>query len=79
MTLKTDTPEVMKAYLKANKFDDKEWTFIRSSDENTRELANIMAIKYKEITPIEFSHSNIISVYSKKEYSLSKKKVLTKI
>lgn len=61
-----DTPEVMKAYLKANKFDDKKWTFIRSSDENTRELANIMAIKYKEITPIEFSHSNIISVYSKK-------------
>lgn len=62
----TDTPAVMKAYLKDNKFDDKEWTFIRSSEEDTRELANVMAVKYKEITPVEFSHSNIISVYSKK-------------
>lgn len=61
----TDTPETMKAYLKTNNFDDKEWTFIRSSEEDTRELANIMAVKYKEISPIEFSHSNIISVYSK--------------
>lgn len=63
---KTDTPEVMKAYLNSHKFDDKEWTFIRSNEADTRELANIMAVKYKEITPIEFSHSNIISVYSKK-------------
>lgn len=61
----TDTPEVMKAYLKTNQFDEKEWTFIRSSEEDTRELANIMAIKYKEISPMEFSHSNIISVYAK--------------
>lgn len=61
----TDTPEVMKAYLKTNQFDEKEWTFIRSNEEDTRELANIMAIKYKEISPIEFSHSNIISVYAK--------------
>lgn len=61
----TDTPEVMKAYLKKNNFEDKEWTFIRSTEENTRELANIMAVKYKEISPIEYSHSNIISVYAK--------------
>lgn len=61
----TDTPEVMKAYLKTNNFDEKEWTFIRSNEEDTRELANIMAVKYKEISPIEFSHSNIISVYAK--------------
>ncbi|MCJ8154551.1 SCO family protein [Chryseobacterium sp. SSA4.19] len=63
---KTDTPEVMKAYLNAHQFNYKEWTFIRSNEADTRELANIMAVKYKEITPIEFSHSNIISVYSKK-------------
>lgn len=61
----TDTPEVMKAYLKTNQFDEKEWTFIRSNENDTRELANVMAIKYKEISPIEFSHSNIITVYAK--------------
>lgn len=63
---KTDTPQVMKAYLDTNKFDEKQWTFIRSNEDDTRELANVMAVKYKEISPIEFSHSNIISVYSKK-------------
>lgn len=62
----TDTPEVMTAYLRSNHFDEKEWSFIRSNEDDTRELANVMAVKYKEITPIEFSHSNIISVYSKK-------------
>lgn len=62
----TDTPEVMKTYLQTNKLDNNRWTFIRSDEANTRELANLMAVKYKEISPIEFSHSNIISVYSKK-------------
>jgi len=61
----TDTPEVMKAYLKTHQLDEKEWMFIRSNENDTREIANIMAVKYKEISPIEFSHSNIISVYSK--------------
>lgn len=61
----TDTPEVMSNYLKSNGFSGKEWLFLRSSEENTRMLANVMAVKYKKITPVEFSHSNIISVYSK--------------
>ena len=56
----------MKAYLKTHQLDEKEWMFIRSNENDTREIANIMAVKYKEISPIEFSHSNIISVYSKK-------------
>ncbi|WP_312822843.1 SCO family protein [Epilithonimonas sp.] len=63
---KTDTPTVMQAYLKNNQLDEKEWMFIRSNENDTREIANIMAVKYKEISPMEFSHSNIISVYSKK-------------
>ncbi len=61
----TDTPSVMNSYLQANGFNGEEWLFIRSNEENTRTLANMMAIKYKKITPMEFSHSNIISVYSK--------------
>lgn len=35
------------------------------SEEDTRELANVLAVKYKKITPMDFSHSNIISVFSK--------------
>lgn len=61
----TDSQEVMKAYLSANKIDNEYRTFIRSNEADTRKLANIM-VKYKKISPIEFSHSNIISLYSKK-------------
>ncbi len=61
-----DNPAVMRSYLTANNFDEDFWTFIRSNEEDTRELANVMAVKYKELSPMEFSHSNIISVYDKK-------------
>ncbi|WP_120488786.1 SCO family protein [Bergeyella cardium] len=60
-----DTPEVMKDYLKRNKFQNEKWLFLRSSIEETRELANVLAVKYKQISPIDFSHSNIISVFDK--------------
>lgn len=63
---KTDKPQLMKAYLNDNKFDGKEWVFIRGSEAETREIANIMAVKYQEISPMDFSHSNIISVYDQK-------------
>ncbi len=63
---KTDTPEKMQEFLKNNKLEGKQWLFIRSSEANTRELANVLAVKYKQISPMDFSHSNIISVFSKK-------------
>ena len=62
---KTDTPEKMTDFLKNNKIDNKQWLFLRSSEDNTREFANSLAMKYKQISPIDFSHSNIINVFSK--------------
>lgn len=61
----TDTPERMTAYLKKNNFSGEQWLFLRSSEDETRELANVLSVKYKEISPVDFSHSNIISVFSK--------------
>ncbi len=61
-----DTPERMREFLKTYQLDSKQWVFLRSSEANTRELANVLAMKYKQISPMDFSHSNIISVYSKK-------------
>lgn len=61
-----DTPEKMKQYLMTYGFTGEEWLFLRSSADNTRELANVLAVKYKEISPLDFSHSNIISVFNKK-------------
>ncbi|MGA9211698.1 SCO family protein [Kaistella sp.] len=60
-----DTPEVLKAYAKQLNMDGEPWLFLRSDKESLRELANVLAVKYKKISPIVFSHSNIITVFNK--------------
>lgn len=62
----TDTPERLKAFAKENFMDEDPWIFLRSSEENTREFAAVLAVNYKQITPMDFSHSNIISVFNRK-------------
>jgi len=74
---KSDTPEKMREFLKNNKLEDEQWLFIRSSEANTRELANVLAVKYKQISPMDFSHSNIISVFSKDGLLIYQKEGLT--
>ncbi|HLV51678.1 MAG TPA: SCO family protein [Flavobacterium sp.] len=60
----TDTPERLKAFAKENQMDENQWLFLRSTEENTREFAATLAVNYKRISPIDFSHSNIISVFN---------------
>ncbi|WP_281234526.1 SCO family protein [Flavobacterium gelatinilyticum] len=61
---KTDTPEKLKSFAIANQMNKDPWIFLRSSEENTREFAAVLAVNYKQISPIDFSHSNIISVFN---------------
>lgn len=61
---KTDTPQRLKSFAIANKMNQDPWIFLRSSEENTREFAAILAVNYKQISPMDFSHSNIISVFN---------------
>ena len=58
-----DTPEVLKQFAIDNIMDDEEWTFLQGDENSVREFANVLAMKYKKIDPIDFSHSNIISVF----------------
>lgn len=60
-----DTPERLKAFAKENLMEDNKWLFLRGSEEDTREFAAVLAVNYKRISPIDFSHSNIISVFNK--------------
>ncbi len=62
---KTDTPERLKAFSKENFMDEAPWTFLTSTEDNTREFAAVLAVNYKKISPLDFSHSNIISVFNK--------------
>src|SRR5690554_3591078 len=58
-----DTPEKMKAFAIENEMDNDQWVFLRGSIEDTSEFAAVLAVSYKRISPIDFSHSNIISVF----------------
>lgn len=61
---KTDTPERLKEFSKENKMDEDKWLFLRGTEEDTREFAAVLAVNYKRISPMDFSHSNIISVFN---------------
>lgn len=61
---KTDTPERLKSFAIKNQMNQDPWIFLRSTEENTREFAAVLAVNYKQISPIDFSHSNIISVFN---------------
>ena len=59
-----DTPKRLKSFSIENKMDGNQWVFLRSTEENTREFAAVLAVNYKKVSPIDFSHSNIISVFN---------------
>lgn len=63
---KNDTPEKLKEFAKENGMDGPQWLFLQGTEDGVRDFANILAVKYKEISPMDFSHSNIISVFDKK-------------
>ena len=60
----TDTPERLKAFAQENQMDKEPWLFLRGSEADTREFAAVLAVNYKKISPLDFSHSNIISVFN---------------
>lgn len=59
-----DTPERLKAFSKENFMEGEKWTFLQGTEEGVREFANVLSVKYKQISPLDFSHSNIISVFN---------------
>jgi protein SCO1/2 len=60
-----DTPERLKAYAKENKMTAPEYVFLQGSEDDVRELSNILNVKYKRTSEKDFSHSNLISVFDK--------------
>ncbi len=60
---KTDTPERLKEFSVMNQMDSEEWVFLQGSMDDVREFSNVLSVKYKQISPMDFSHSNIISVF----------------
>ena len=59
----TDSPKKLKTFAIENQMDNHQWVFLQGSTDNVRELSNVLSVKYKQISPMDFSHSNIISVF----------------
>lgn len=60
-----DNPERLKKFAQENQMDAPHWTFLQGTKSGVQEFANVLAVKYKQISPIDFSHSNIISVFDR--------------
>ncbi|GGG99058.1 hypothetical protein GCM10011416_16630 [Polaribacter pacificus] len=61
---KNDTPQRLKEFAKENYMDEENYTFLQGTVDGVREFANVLSVKYKEISPLDFSHSNIITVFN---------------
>lgn len=72
----TDTPERLKKFSIDNQMVDDHWMFLRGTPEDTREFAAVLAVNYKKISPIDFSHSNIISVFDEQGVLIHQKEGL---
>ncbi|WP_417429424.1 SCO family protein [Halpernia sp.] len=66
-----DTPEKLNQFAKTNNMYGAPWIFLRGDKDDTNEFANVLSMKFKEITPMNFSHSNIISIFNKKGEMMS--------
>lgn len=60
----TDTPAKLKAFAKSNALVGEQWILMQGTVDDVREFSNVLAVKYKQISPMDFSHSNIISVFN---------------
>lgn len=60
----TDTPQRLKEFSIENHMESDQWVFLRGTESDTREFAAVLAVNYKKISPMDFSHSNIISVFN---------------
>lgn len=59
---KDDTPEKMKAFAVKKEMDNNQFVFLRSSLDNTRTLSAVLGVKFKEVSKMNYKHSNIVSV-----------------
>lgn len=57
-----DTPERLAAFADESGLAGDDWLLLRGSDEDVRELAAVLGVRYRRVSEGDFSHSNLISV-----------------
>ncbi len=58
----TDTPELMKELEKNYGMDPELWLLLTGDEDGVLELAVALGMKYRKTSPMDFAHSNIITI-----------------
>lgn len=58
-----DTPKRLNDFSKEKGLTSEEWVFLRGTEDDTREFAATLGVNYKKTDPIDYAHSNIITVF----------------
>lgn len=61
-----DTPQKLTEIAREHGVDTQRWKFARASEENTRDLANVLGLKYRKLKSGQFNHSSVITVIDEK-------------
>lgn len=59
-----DTPKKLKQFAQDNHLDLAHWTLLRGSQEDLEELSAVLGFRFQKISPIDFAHSNLLSVFN---------------
>lgn len=57
-----DDAERLAAYAGERKLDANRWTLLTGTDDDVRALAAVLGIRYRQVTPDDIAHSNILTV-----------------
>jgi protein SCO1/2 len=57
-----DTPEALRKYRATRALSAETWTLLHGEPDDTRELAALLGVKYKEGANGQFAHSNVITI-----------------
>ncbi len=57
-----DTPDHLAKFAERTGLDESAWTLLTSQDDNVRELAAVLGVRYRRVSETDFAHSNIISL-----------------
>ena len=61
-----DLPDTLRLFAQEKELDLNHWTLLNGHPDDVLELAVVLGVKYKKVSAIDFSHSNIISLFNAK-------------
>lgn len=57
-----DDPDRLAMFARERGLDPQRWTLLEGTDDAVRELANVLGIKYRRLSPEELAHSNALTL-----------------